>query len=475
MRVLLLFLLSIFPLFAAMEHLNLDKAIELVKKNNHEIKIAKFNEQLAHFKTKLAQSYNYGMLDLTFNALRSDDAGNVFGFKLQSREASFADFGFDQFLAPMGQFLGYMYQDLASGKPNPQAFAQQAQGLSSILKIQPQKLNYPKARNHFQTKITYKLPLFTGFKLTMYEKISQSMERLSHLDTKKVLNQKIYEVKKTFYDITLVENYIKNLKILKSHMDELERIIQSFKAEGYAKKTDLLEVQARKAEVESYLNQAKLNRNLAYQYLSFLLDSSVGSIEHVNELAPLPTEPTRKLVQRALDYKKAKVGKRITRMNIKLQRSEFLPTIGAFGEYGSSDNRPFNDFFDKDAYTVGGQLKWNIFSGGGSSAKVQEAKIKDLQMNEKLILAKKGLALKIDQLRTAVKSKDADIKAQTKQYELAKAIYEMYEAKYKEGIERISNVLIKHAEEIKALMALLKTKTERNKKALELESLLDKE
>ena len=33
--------------------------------------------------------------------MRSNDAGNVFGFKLQSREATFGDFGFTEFLAQM--------------------------------------------------------------------------------------------------------------------------------------------------------------------------------------------------------------------------------------------------------------------------------------------------------------------------------------------------------------------------------------
>ena len=50
----------------------------------------------------------------------------------------------------------------------------------------------------------------------------------------------------------------------------------------------------------------------------------------------------------------------------------------------------------------------------------------------------------------------------------------MYEEKYKEGLEKISDVLIKHSQEIEVLLRLLKTKTERNEKVFELESLLDK-
>ena len=456
-------------LFAGLEHLSLSEALNLLKKNNSNIKIAQFEEKIAKFNTKIADSYNFGSLNLVFNALRSNDAGNVFGFKLQSREATFRDFGFSEFLGGVGYALQH-----SNDFPTFKTFMSNPQMQQMLLGTAPKDLNFPKERNHFQTKLQYMVPLFTGLKLTMYKKISKAMERMKHLEAKKIVNEMVFQTKKTFYDITLVENYIKNLQILKANMDKLENIIKNFKKEGYAKNTDVLEVQAKKAEVLSYLNQAKLNRTLAYQYLSFLIGEDVSSIEHTQELAPLPKEDTQSLVERAIDYKRARLGKKMMQMNVKLKRSGFYPVIGAFGEYGSSDDKPFNDFFDKDFYTVGAQLKWNIFGGGKTQAEVEQAKIKYLKVSEQLSLAKRGLALKINQIKTAVKSKDYDVMAQSKQYQLAKKIYEMYAAKYKEGLVKISDVLIKHSEEIQVLLRLLKTKTERNEKVFELESLLDK-
>ncbi|BAF69779.1 TolC family protein [Nitratiruptor sp. SB155-2] len=470
MRIVLLTLLLWVMAFAKIENLSLNEALKILKKNNSNIKIAKLQERMAAFDTKIAQSYNYGSLNLIFNALRSNDAGNVFGFKLQSREATFRDFGFKDFLGG----VSYVLQN-SPDFDTFKAYMTNPQMQNQLLSTAPHDLNYPKARNHFQTKLQYQVPLFTGFKLSMYEKISKSMEKMKQLEAKKVINEMIFQTKKTFSDITLVENYIKNLEVLKSNMDKLENIIKTFKQVGYAKETDVLEVEAKKAEVLSYLNQAKLNRDLAYQYLSFLLNEDVGSIQHVQEVLPLPKEPTQKLVEKTVDIKRVKLGKKITQMNIKLQKSGFYPMIGAFGEYGSSDDKPFNDFFDKDAYTIGAQLKWNLFSGGKTSDEVQKAKLQYMKMNEQEILAKRGLALKINQIKTEVVSKDFDIKAQSKEFELSKKIYEMYVERYKVGLSNITDVLIKHSQEIKALLKLLKTKTLRNEKVLELESLLDKE
>ncbi|WP_187646951.1 TolC family protein [Nitrosophilus labii] len=470
MRYFLLFAFTFVSLFAGVENLKLDEAIKLLKKNNNEIKIAKFEEEIAKFKTKIAKSYNYGTLDYTFNALRSNDAGNVFGFKLQSREATFRDFGFSDFLGGVGQALqmaGGNFGAFTTIMSNPTM-------QNMLLDTAPDDLNNPDARNHFQSKISYMVPLFTGYKLAQYEKISKAMEKMSSLDTKKIINEKIYQTKKTFYDITLVENYIRNLEKLKANIDKLEDIIKAFMSEGYAKDTDLLEVQAKKAEVLSYLNQAKLNRELAYQFLEFLIGEKVDSIAHTEELAKLPQGSPEELVEKTIDMKKVKMGLKITDMNVKLQKSGYYPTIGAFGEYGSADNVPFNDFFDKDAYTIGAQLKWNLFNGGETTAQVQKAKIEKMKMLEQYNLAKRGLALKIRQIITEVKSKDFDVKAKTKEFEFSKRVYEHYEEKYKEGLVKISDVLIKHSEEIQSLLELLKVKTQRNEKVFMLESLLDK-
>jgi len=42
---------------------------------------------------------------------------------------------------------------------------------NQLLSTEPDDLNYPDARNHFQNKFTYQVPLFTGYKLTQYKTI----------------------------------------------------------------------------------------------------------------------------------------------------------------------------------------------------------------------------------------------------------------------------------------------------------------
>ncbi|HLD23725.1 MAG TPA: hypothetical protein VJA83_07255, partial [Sulfuricurvum sp.] len=77
--------------------LSLPAALEILENNNLEIKSASLDVESASNDTSIAKGYNYGSLEFTQTASRSNDAGNVFGFKLSSREATFGDFGFAEF------------------------------------------------------------------------------------------------------------------------------------------------------------------------------------------------------------------------------------------------------------------------------------------------------------------------------------------------------------------------------------------
>ncbi len=452
MKKYLIFLLAL-PLFAGLNNLDIKQAISMLENNNLELKISRFDEQMKAYEALAAKGNHYGKLDVTVSGMRSNDAGNVFGFKLQSREADFGDFGFSDFLA------------CQSATPPPYC--------ADVLNKQPSDLNYPEARNHYQTKISYMLPLYTGGKLSEYGRITDALHRMSQWDTQKLINEKIFQTKKAFYDISLVDNYILNLSKILKNIDHLESIVKSMREEGYAKDIDLLEVQARRAEAESMYNQAKLNRDLAYQFLSFLLNEEVSSIKKVNDMAPMPSVDPVKVESNNIDIQKALLGLQITEMAMKVEEANYLPTIGAFGEYGSADNTLWNEFKEKDSYTVGIQLKWNIFNGGIDSANLEKAKVNHLKVQNQVSLAKSGIALKVKKLETEILSKNADVKSYQKQLRFAKKVYENYRSRYKEGIVSISDVLIKQSRELEVLLKLLTAKNERNTKIFELNSILN--
>jgi outer membrane protein TolC len=190
-------------------------------------------------------------------------------------------------------------------------------------------------------------------------------------------------------------------------------------------------------------------------------------------MAQMPKVSINDVESNNLDIQKAKLGLEITKMAIGVEEANYLPTVGAFGEYSSADNTLWNEFTDKDSYTVGVQVKWNIFNGGVDNANLEKAKVNYLKVQNQVALAKSGISLKVKKLETEILSKNADVKSYKKQLHFAKKVYENYSSRYKEGIVSITDVLIKQSKELEILLKLLTVKNERNTKIFELNSIIN--
>jgi outer membrane protein len=427
--------------------LTLNEAIEILKDDNLEIKAAQYELQSSQAKTAQASAMNWGSLDLILNAVRSDDAGNVFGFKLTSRQATFGDFGFSQF---------------DSTNPN-------------ILSVKPEDLNNPGDTNYFQTKLEYTLPIYTGGQISGYTDIGRSMEKMQGLKRDKTVNDKIYETRKAFYDMALLEQAIKNLTTIDDNIIRLEQTTQNMISEGYAKRIDLLEVQAKHSNVERNLHEMKANEELLYHYLSFLLNREIKHITVPTSEVKASAFSTDQILDRNVDIKQAQTGLEIRRRMLDVSQSDYLPTIGLKADVQSSALDLADYKIDNGSYTAGVQLKWNLFSGGADSNKVQEARVNALKTETEVELAKKGIALKVDKIRTEIESLDYEIVSLTKELELSTEIYKNYEERYRENLASMNDLIIKQSMQIEKVLALLEVQNKRNERVFALEKLANGE
>jgi len=432
------------------DSLTLDEALTLLKNDNLEIKAAKFDVEAAKKDIDAVEGKNWGKLTFTQDVARSNDAGNVFGFKLTSREATFGDFGFADFLTP-------------------------PPGTTNVLTVQPTDLNYPGYRNFFQSKLKYEVPLFTGFMLSSYTDIMKKMKEIKSLDKDKIKTQKEYELKKSFYDMALLDSSIKNLNKILDNIHILEDTTKEMIAVGYAKKVDLLEVQAKEGNVERLLVQMRSNKKLLYHYISFLLNKKIDHIQTPAAEVAMPKMSDEDILARNVDLKKAATGLKITKDMLKVSQAAYYPTLGAFGEVSTADDTFLGDANDHKAYTVGARLSWNFFDGGIDSAKIEKSKIQKLKMQSQVELAKKGILLKIAKIRTEIEGVDVEIASLKKELALANAIYENYEGRYKEKLVSMSDVIIKQSAQIEKILQLQIAKNKRTEKILALEKLANGE
>ncbi|MGB6018368.1 MAG: TolC family protein [Sulfurimonadaceae bacterium] len=448
--------LSLYGATLSSEHdLTLNEAIEILKQDNLEIKAAQLELQSTQAKTDQVSSMNWGSLDLVLNAANSDDAGNVFGFKLTSRQASFNDFGFDEFLAGMPGLPG---------------------NAPELLATEPNNLNNPGSTNYFQTKLEYTLPIYTGGKISGYTDIGRSMEKMQTLETDKTVSSKIYETRKAFYDMALLKQAIENLTTINDNITTLEETTQFMINEGYAKRIDLLEVQAKRSNVERKLNEMRANEKLLYNYLSFLLNREIKQITVPDSEVKESALSTEQILERNVEIKQAETGLQIRKRMVDVSQSGYMPMIGLKANVQSSAiNLDEYDMVDNGSYTAGVQLNWNLFSGGSDSDKVQEAKVNELKTQTQVELAKKGIALQVNKIRTEIASFNYEIESLTKELELSTEIYKSYEERYKEQLASMSDLVIKQSIQIEKILALLEVQNKRNERVFALEKLANGE
>jgi len=433
--------------------MTLDEAIEILKSENLEIKTASYDVDAVKMDRDVASGNHWGKLDFIQDFANSNDAGNVFGFKLTSREATFGDFGAKEFMNSMGP----------TGIPE------------SAYTTPPQELNYPDARNFFQSKLKYEIPLFTGFQISSYVEIMESMTKMKKLERKQVVNEKVYEVRKSFYDMALLRNSSQNLETILSNIETLENMTNKMREVGYAKKVDLLEVQAKKGNVERLLLQMESNQKLLYHYISFLLNQKVENITTTSPCVEMPTFSDEDILNSNIDIQRATTGLEVRKSMTDVQQSSYYPMVGAFGEVATADDSFLGDASDHMAYTVGARLSWNILNGGIDSAKIEKSRIEQLKTSTQVDLAKKGIALQIAKIRTEIETYDAQVLSLEKELNLADEIYKNYEGRYREKLSSMSDVIIKQSQQIQKILELQMAQNKRNERIFALEKLANGE
>jgi len=410
-----------------LEGLTLVNALEKLEKQNIELKVASFQTKIKEHEAQMSSAHHWGSLDLQENVMNSDDAGNVFGFKLASREVVQSDFV-------------------------------------------TTTLNNPESRQFYQTKLSYKLPLFVAGKISAGSAISKALKDLSVLDGEALKFKKIYELRKSFYDIALLKAFIVDLNKIQSNLETIDSVTRSMIKEGYAKKIDLLEVKSKKASTQRLLTQSEGNLKLALEYVSFLLNEDIVSVD-TSSLQRLSLVDKKVDIKELSFVKKAALGVHISNELTTVANSGFFPTIGAFAEFSSADDTFTGSFSDHGGYTVGVQLNWNLFNGISTIHESQKARVQLLKSNQEFLLAQKALSLKINSLKTQIRSLDAELVSLEAELEFQEQIVKNYRDRYVEKLTPITDVMRAESIHIQKVLEYKKVRNENSDKILQLHML----
>jgi len=217
------------------------------------------------------------------------------------------------------------------------------------------------------------------------------------------------------------------------------------------------------------------NKELLYHYISFLLNQKVTSIQTPSLEITAPALSNSEILQNNLDIQKANNGLAVKKSMIDVAKSSYYPMVGAFAEVATADDKFLNHAEDHQSYTLGARLTFNLFNGGIDGANIEKSRLEYMKTKSQVALANSGIELQIQKIRTEIESLGKDIESLKNELLLADAIYNNYEARYREKLSSMSDVIIKQSEQIQKILQLQQTINKRNERIFALEKLANGE
>lgn len=410
--------------FTYAQTVNFDDVMKLTLDNNKDLKTQKLQIENSKLDIKSVDSFSYGKLALNQEISRTNHPGYIFNSKLSSREASFNDFGALDFTNSMNN---------PSGTPD-----------ASII---PDNLNNPDPRNNFTTKVTYDIPLFTGFKLSNQKDILKLQQKAQEL--KYNLNEKelSYEVLKAYNGAVVAKEYISAVRKAKEAIELVVKSATSFYEEGLVTKIDVKQAKVHELNVNSHLIEAQNRFELALAYLRFL--TSNDEIKDVQDLAniTISNDDFSILYENALknrdEVKMQDIQVNATKKNIDIANSSYYPSIYSHLEYGFNDNKLTLDN-EKDYYMGLLGINLTLFDSSRDIEK-QKNKIEHQKANINALKLKDGIKLELNNAMLNLKAKDKILKEKIETLNLAFDVFEQSKLMYKNHLISMPNLLEQEA------------------------------
>ncbi len=409
-----LLLLSTYGLSQTIDY---EEVVFQTLENNNKLKLQELNIEASKLDIQKVNGLSYGKLELNHEVMRTNHPGYVFNSKLSSREASFNDFGALEFTGP------------------------------SAINVIPDNLNNPESINNFTTKVTYDLPLFTGFKLSNQEellKIKNQAQILKLTLDKRALE---FEVLKAYNGAVVAKEFIEATKQAKNAVSQFVKSANEFYKEGLVTKIDTKQAKVQELKVQSKVTQAQNKFDIAIAYLRFLSSNEQLSNVKSLKLFRLNDKNLKSLYKEAIDnrvdLKMLDISKDVMEKNVDLNKSSFYPNIYSHLEYGFNDNT-LNFDSSKDYYMGLLGVKYTIFDTT-RNVDLQKSKIELNKTKLNLNQLQDAIKLELEKAFLNLKAKEKIYLEKIEAKELSYEVLEQSKLMYKNQLISMTELLKQEA------------------------------
>ncbi|MCK0156523.1 TolC family protein [Cellulophaga sp. F20128] len=326
----------------------------------------------------------------------------------------------------------------------------------------PSVLNNPSQIENFATKFEIQQPLLNldGF---FQRKAAKSTMEAMLLKTARTSDYLALEVDKSYMELQLAYKAVAVLeKALEAAQANKNFIANSF-TQGYVQRTDVLQVEVHMTEVQNQLQQAKSNLQNASNYLSYLMNDETYVIYQPSDslsINALNSNTSKNISKNRSDIKAMQLATNAYEAMNKADKMAFLPRLNAFGSFELYDDEIFQG--DAKGYLFGAQIQWDIFKGSKRFGKVQKstAEVQKSKLEYKQYVSQSNLEL--NKAKRAFTDAENKLKLTSLAMEQSEESLRIFSNRFKEGLEKTSDVLLAETKYAQKQLAYYQTIFEYN-------------
>ena len=252
-------------------------------------------------------------------------------------------------------------------------------------------------------------PIYMGGKINSAYRMAQIGRDIAEQQETLTATDVIQKTDEAFAQVIKADEMTKVAVSYRSLLTELMRTVESAYRNGMKPKNDVLKVQVRLNESELQLRKAENAGRLARMNLCHYIGKPLTTEITLSGGLPeveMPTLMQTSDISARPEYAILEHQVSLARQEIKLNRSELLPKIGAAAAYSYVHGVDFNDrtLLDKGSFAAMLNVSIPIFHFGERLHKVNAAKAKLVQtqleqqdMNEKMVLELSQAANNLDE------------------------------------------------------------------------------
>ena len=417
---------------AQAETLNFRQSVDLALKQNPAMILSQARIAQAQGGVRQARGGLLPSLTGSFNATRSNDALNVFGFKLAQRRATFNDFGAGQF------------------NPND-------------LGVAPGNLNYPGAYNNFDTRLQLDVPIYNGGMSWGRVAEARAYLRAARRGDLAARQQLIFGVLEAYQGVRLARAYVGVAHEAERAAESYVRTTRQLFNKGVVVKSDLLSAQVHLEDVRLQLQQAQDQEATALNQFHVLLGLPVTSDADVGPaVMPPPSGQSLPEMQRQAlvsnpEITALRAKLKATQAGIDVARAGYLPHVNVM--LRRDWNKP-TPGLGASSYTVAGVLSWELLDFGTRGGAVDEANARRLEAVARVRQAEDQLLVQIAKTWRAARTAVRRVTAEKLAVQQAEEAQRLIALRYQGGVATLSELLSGQARLDGARAGLVKARYE---------------